>query len=128
MRGRPTKYNLQVIDKVNKYLADAIPENMDIPTVEGLALELDVNEDTLYEWAKLHPEFSDALKRLKILQKQHLTKIGIFGGKEINSNIVMLLLKVNHNMIETQRTELTGKDGGDLKGLVIVKDNEHKEG
>lgn len=117
--GRPTIYTPKAIDKINEYLQEATPENMEIPTVEGIALKLGINRDTLYEWAKVHPEFSDTLEKLKMLQKKYLINTGIFGGKEINQTIVALLLKVNHDMIETNRTELTGKDG---ESLVIVKD------
>jgi len=119
--GRPTKYTPEVIERLNEYLEFAIPENQEIPTVEGIALKLGVNKTTLYEWAKTHEEFSNALEELKMKQKESLTKIGIFGGKEINATIVQLLLKVNHDMIETNRTELTGKDG---ESLVIIKDGD----
>ena len=112
--GRPTKYNENRIKELDDYLARAIPENMDLPTVEGFALEIGVNKTTVYLWAKKHKLFSNALKRLEATQKQHLVRIGIFGGKEINSNIVSLMLKVNHKMIETERKELTGKDGDPL--------------
>lgn len=112
--GRPTKYKPEIIEEMNKYLAEAIPQNMKIPTVEGIALKLGINKDTLYDWAKKHKEFSVALEELKMRQKEALTEIGIFGGKEINAAIVALLLKVNHDMVEVNRTELTGKDGEKL--------------
>lgn len=109
--GRPTDYSPRILEQFEEYMKEAIPENMDLPTVEGLALKLDITKDTLYRWGKKYSEFSDALRKLKITQKQILTKIGIYGGKEINSNIVSLLLKVNHKMIETERKEITGKGG-----------------
>ena len=34
-----------------------------IPYIEQLAVELDIDGDTLWEWDKAHPEFSDAIKR-----------------------------------------------------------------
>lgn len=105
--GRPTDYSPGVIIILEQYLRDAVPENMSIPTVEGLALKLNVNKTTIYEWAKKHEEFSNALSRLKMEQKNHLVKIGIFGGKEINANIVALLLKVNHDMVEVSKTDIT---------------------
>jgi len=123
--GRPTKYTPEIIIELNKYLAEAIPENMKIPTVEGIALKLGINKDTLYEWAKVHPEFSDALEILKMKQKEALTEIGIFGGKEINSTIVSLLLKVNHDMIETERKELVGK-GGEEININIIEDKKNE--
>jgi O-glycosyl hydrolase len=108
--GRPTKYNPSMSGKIS----EAIPQNMKIPTVEGLCLKLGISKDTIYRWAKESKEFSDALEQVLVLQKEYLTEIGIFGGKEINSNIVMLFLKANHGMVETTRQELTGKDGQEL--------------
>jgi hypothetical protein len=119
--GRPTSYTPEVIDKINEYLESAIPVNMQIPTVEGLALKLGISRDTLYEWAKVHPGFSDTISKLKMLQKEALIQTGIFGGKDINATIIALLLKVNHDMIEINRTELTGKDG---EQLVVIKTND----
>ncbi len=109
--GRPTLYKPEVIDELNQYLLEAVPENQDIPTVEGIALRLGISRDTLYEWAKVHKKFSDTLDKLKMMQKQALIRTGIFGGKEINATIITLLLKVNHDMIETTRTELGGISG-----------------
>lgn len=103
--GRPTKFKPEIIAKANEYLQEAIPQNMKIPTVEGLALKLGVNRDTLYEWADKYPEFSDTLETLKMRQKEYLIEIGIFGGKEINATIVQLLLRVNHGMVETSKFE-----------------------
>jgi len=102
--GRPTKYTPDVIDKLNKYLQEAVPENMAIPTVEGIALKLGISKNTLYQWAKKNKEFQDALGKLKMMQKEALIKTGIFGGKEINQAIVGLLLKVNHNMQDKSTT------------------------
>jgi hypothetical protein len=113
--GRPTKYTPQVIIEINNYLQEAIPENMSIPTVEGIALKLGINKDTLYEWAKKNPKFSDALDKLKMMQKEALVKTGIFGGKEINSAIVKLLLQVNHKMYEQPQVLQQFNVGGSME-------------
>jgi len=105
--GRPTKYDPSMIDTIDDYLKGAIPENMKIPTIEGIAIRLGICRDTLYQWAKEYPEFSDTIEKTKTLQKEYLQEIGIFGGKEINATIVALLLKVNHDMIETTKTDIT---------------------
>lgn len=104
--GRPTKYTPQIIVEMNEYLTEAIPQNMKIPTIEGIALKLGISRETLYQWAKQHKEFSDTLEQLRMMQKESLTEIGIFGGKEINAAIVALLLKVNHGMQESPNTAI----------------------
>lgn len=124
--GRPTDYSLDVIKRLNQYLLEAVPENMKIPTVEGIALRLGISKNTLYEWAKRHPEFQDALEELKMKQKEALTEIGIFGGKEINATIVSLLLKVNHDMIETTKSDITS--GGEKISPLLVRFIDKKDG
>ena len=87
-KGRPSKYSQEMLKETEKYLEEAVPENMDLPMVEGLAIRLNVSKQALYRWAKKHKDFRNALRRLKMLQKLHLAKIGIYGGKEINATIV----------------------------------------
>lgn len=50
----------------------AVRKIVKVPTVEGLALALNVSRDTVYAWAhdKDKPEFSDTLERLQVVQKQ----------------------------------------------------------
>jgi hypothetical protein len=124
--GRPTKYDPKMVDQINEYLRGAIPENMKIPTIEGIALKLGISRETLYQWAKEYPEFSDTIEKTKTLQKEYLQEIGIFGGKEINATIVALLLKVNHDMVEKTATDITSR-GEKVEGLVIVKDGSQTE-
>ncbi len=121
--GRPTIYKPEIITEINKYLREAIPQNMKIPTVEGVALRLGINKETLYAWAKKYPEFSNTLKELKMRQKEALIETGIFGGKEINSAIIALLLRVNHKMVETTKTDITsgGKPLPILGGASVEK-------
>ena len=106
--GRPTLYNPIFIDKVKEYLGTTGKEQTSLPTVEGFAIYLDVSRDSLYEWAKKYPKFSDTLKIIEIRQKQQLIDDGIYGGKEVNSTIVKLLLQNNHGMKE--RTDQTTND------------------
>jgi len=107
--GRPSKYSPEMLKETEKYLEEAVPENMDLPMVEGLAIRLNVSKQALYRWAKKHKDFRNALRRLKMLQKLHLAKIGIYGGKEINATIVALMLRVNHKMVETTKQDITSK-------------------
>lgn len=98
--GRPTKYNPEFCNKVKDYLENATKENMHMPKIESFALFLGVNKDTLYEWAKEHKEFSDALRDIMTVQAERLIDDGIYGGKEVNATIIKLLLQNNHGMKE----------------------------
>lgn len=101
--GRPTKYNMRMIDKVYEYMATCSREATELPTMEGLAACLEVNADTLVEWAKIHPSFSAAIKALHEKQRNQLVNDGMYGGKEVNSTMAIFLLKANHGMIETNK-------------------------
>lgn len=106
--ARPTKYDPIFVDKLDDYLETTGREQTSLPTVEGFAIYLDITKETLYQWAKIYPEFSDALRRIKIKQAKQLIDDGIYGGKEVNSTIVKLLLQANHGMRE--RTDVTSDD------------------
>jgi hypothetical protein len=97
--GRPTKYIPEIIQpKIEEYLSSCSKEQTELPTAEGLALVLGVNTDTLYEWAKKHPEFSDYLKKLAEKQKNQLMNDGMYGGKEVNAGMAIFLLKAIHGL------------------------------
>lgn len=107
--GRPTKYTPKVNELLNDYLATTGREQTSLPTIEGFAIFLDVSRECLYEWAKKYEEFSYTLKELELRQKQQLINDGIYGGKEVNSTIVKLLLQNNHGMREKVDTTTDGK-------------------
>lgn len=106
--GRPTKYQDSFVDEVDKYIATTGHGTMHMPKIESLAIRLGVCKDTLYEWAKEHKEFSDALAKLMNYQGERLIDDGIYGGKEVNATIIKLLLQNNHGMKE--RVDNTSND------------------
>src|SRR3990167_7962808 len=106
--GRPTKYDPAMVDELDKYLETTGREQMSLPTIQWFSLWLDVNDETLTEWSKKYPDFSATLSRLKKLQAKQLIDDGIYGGKEVNSTIVKLLLQNNHGMKE--RSDMTTGD------------------
>ena len=108
--GRPTKYNPSFIQEVDKYLATKNKENTSLPTMQGFALWLGVDGDTLVEWSKKYKEFSAALKKLMLKQAEQLIDDGIYGGKEVNATIVKLLLQNNHGMKERQDVTTDDKE------------------
>ena len=101
--GRPTKYaGDQTCQQVGQY----IKENQDsynerklevkLPTLEGFAAHIEVHKDTLYEWVKKYPEFSDSLSLVLAEQKTRLINMGLSG--DYNPTIAKLVLAANHGM------------------------------
>lgn len=106
--GRPTEYDPTFVEELEQYLAGTGREHTILPTIEGFALHLDVSKKSLYNWAEQHPEFLHALDKLMGKQAEQLINDGIYGGKEVNSTIVKLLLQNNHGMRE--RTDVTSDE------------------
>lgn len=107
MLGRPTKYDPAFVEEVDKYLETTGKKQMHLPKIESFANWLHVHKDTLYEWAKIYPDFSDALNTIMQKQAEQLIDDGIYGGKEVNATIVKLLLQNNHGMREKIDTDIT---------------------
>lgn len=90
--GRPSKYDDSFIQEVDKYLAEKGGTSGSLPTKQGFALRIGVDDDTLDNWANakdeegklIHPEFFGALKKLMQSQAIQLIDDGIYGGKEVN--------------------------------------------
>jgi DNA-packaging protein gp3 len=90
--------------------------NVKVPSIEGLAVFLDVSRETIYDWDKKYPEFSDILRKLQAKQTEMLIDGGLSG--RYNPTIAKLLLS-KQGYVEKQ--EITGKDGADLNRPVEIK-------
>lgn len=98
--GRPTKFSPAIYPKIEEYITQCGREQTELPTIEGLALYLDLTKETLYQWGEKYPDFSDAIKKVLMKQKKQLMNDGMYGGKEVNASMAIFLLKVNHGMNE----------------------------
>lgn len=96
-RGRPTKYRPIFCDMIVSYFEDANPvvaivddpggkggsqtklETLRVPTMNGFAARIGINQDTLYEWASKHTAFSEALARAQALQMAMIEELGLAG-------------------------------------------------
>lgn len=121
MAGRPTDYNEEIIPKTRAYL-ECLPEGEVIPSIAGLSTFLGVSRDTLYEWMKVHPEFSYISK--EVLSSQEKTLINKGLKNEFNSTIVKLMLG-KHGYSDKaeveQKTDITS-GGAKITGMLIQKD------
>lgn len=109
MKGRISKYLPQFIEQVDIYLKSTGRQMKRLPTIESFALFVGVHKDTLYEWKKKYPEFSDAMSRILLMQEVQLIDDGIYGGKEVNVTIIKLMLQNNHGMKERKDTTTNNK-------------------
>jgi hypothetical protein len=74
--------------------------------VEDFADFIGVHKDSLYEWARVYPEFSVALSKISDAQKKILIKRSLSG--DYNPLIAKLILSANHGMKE--KTDVTSND------------------
>jgi len=97
--GRPSKYSEEIPNTTSKYIYDCLASER-FPTVEGLAINLDVGTRTLYDWEKVHEEFSQTMEKLRDAQKQLLITNALTG--KFNTRFSIFLLKAAHGMTEKE--------------------------
>lgn len=89
--GRPTKYRPEYCQQLLDYFTlDPYKQLVDednnptglppkFPTIERFSESIGVVKNTVYDWAKKHTDFSDALKRARDKQKAFLTEAAMAG-------------------------------------------------
>ena len=105
--GRPSKYNEALQAQAEDYLY-TWSDTDTVPSRVGLCCRLGIHKQTSYEWAEIHPAFSDTLKAVESLQEHVALNNGING--KFNSTIVKLVL-ANHGYSDKQAVEHTSPDG-----------------
>lgn len=120
--GRPTDYSPEMVTKAQEYIDSCqdtdvetdtriVKVKVNIPTKGGLAVHLGVSRETLYQWAKIYPEFSDIMERLGSEQEARLINNGLSG--DYNPTIAKVLL-TKHGYIDKQEIEAKGHITGGL--------------
>ena len=102
--GRPTEYTEDIVTRSKEYLAlcedheiekgnpdrPIFKTKVKLPTIEGLAVYLKINKTTIYEWEKIHEEFSNVIDELRQEQADRLVNNGLSG--DYNPTIAKVLL------------------------------------
>ena len=83
--GRPTKYHV-------KYCQDLIEKLSAGMSVTRFAASINVSKDTVYEWVKVHPDFSDAFKlaRTKCEATWEVKFLDYMVDSKVNSPLIKL--------------------------------------
>jgi hypothetical protein len=134
MAGAPTNYSEDMLQKAQEYVASCVDMQSEVdtkklkvklPTKGGLAYHLGVHRDTLYEWAKIHPAFSDIMEQLGAKQEEALINNGLSG--DYNPTIAKVLL-TKHGYREGVEQDITsgGKELQAITGMVIQKEDANK--
>ena len=146
--GRPIEYTDDIVEKAKQYLDECVDEIEEyhktrgeksdsydrlvrgkLPTIEGLAVYLDIARDTIYEWEKSkdengkkkYPAFSDILSKLREKQADALINNGLSGDY---NPVISKLLLAKHGYVDKQ--EITGADGKDLIPDKVSQDKAEK--
>ncbi|MGH8647019.1 MAG: terminase small subunit [Gammaproteobacteria bacterium] len=123
--GRPTKFEGEkTCERVREYLASCsdfteviagkVVRHVRLPKLEGVAIYLGVSRDTVHEWRKTHPAFSDAIEELLLKQACALIDNGLAGHY---SPVIAKILLSKFGYRES--VEYTGADGGALRVDIV---------
>lgn len=126
--GRPTLYNEEMLAKASKYLSTCVDSydaetetwNVELPSIEGLSIYLDVNRSSVYEWKAKYSEFSNILDRILAEQAKRLLGKGL--GGQYNANIAKLALGKHgyHDKVDSDVTTAGEKLNTDLTPAMIA--------
>jgi hypothetical protein len=74
-----------------------------------LALELGIHRDTVNDWEKKYPEFSDIVRTLMTHQGRKLMNGSLNGT--FRERTATLALSSNHGLVAKTETDITSSDG-----------------
>jgi len=107
--ARPSKYNDKILEKAEDYIKNYIKYGDEIPMIDGLALELGIHRDTVNDWEKKYPEFSDIVRTLMTHQGRKLMNGSLNGS--FRERTATLALSSNHGLVAKTETDITSSDG-----------------
>lgn len=114
--GAPTTYKPEHCQALIDFMSKGY-------SFEAFAGSIDTHKDTLYQWCKVHPEFSDA-KRLAFAKCQIFwEEIGLRGmwtedgGPKLNTGNYIFQMKNRFKW--TDRVEVSGTEDSEIKPIVL---------
>lgn len=110
--GRPTSYKPEYCDQVIEWGALG-------KSLVWMAASFGVSRDTVHEWSKVHPEFSDALTRARALSQQWWEDAGqsALGMPGFSAALWAknISCRFREDWTDNSKTEITGANGGPVQ-------------
>lgn len=115
--GRPTLYDPDYCDALVAFMARGY-------SMTAFAGDIGVCRDTITEWAKVHPEFSSAVKRGQAARTKCLEETLIKGetGPKVTAHIFALKNAAPEEWKDKVQQEHSGPDGGAIPVEWVIVD------
>lgn len=114
--GRPTVYDPDNCEKVVEWGKAG-------KSLTWMAAELDVSRETIYEWQRVYPAFSDAIARAKAKAQAFWEDMGQDGVKTpmFNGSVwtKSMAARFPDDWRENKGVELTGAGGGPVQVMTL---------
>jgi hypothetical protein len=114
--GAPTKYKPAIGNEIINLMAEGL-------SITASAAALGFHRDTIYEWEKVHPDFSDSIKVARGKRTLFLERrlLGAVDGPIVTSSIFALKNACPDEWLEKQSVEHTGSGGGPLQFMTVYE-------
>ena len=116
--ARPTDYRPEYCDQVIAWGEEG-------KSVTWMAAKLDVSRECVYEWSRVHPEFSDALTRARAKAQAVWEDMGQNGitSPMFNGSVwaKSMAARFPEDWRENKGVELTGAGGGPVQTAMTIE-------
>lgn len=116
--GRPTEYKPEYCEQVIAWGAQG-------KSITWMAGMLDISRECIYEWMRVHPEFSDAIARAKAKSQVWWEDTGqqAMFSKEFNAGVwtKSMAARFPEDWREKSETAITGAGGGPVQQTLTVE-------
>jgi hypothetical protein len=112
--GQPTKYRPEYCQELVEFMAKGY-------SIEAFAGHIRVTADTVYEWCRVHKEFSEAKKEGTVRCREFYEKIGLAGatGQLKNFNVTAWIFNMKNRFGWRDKHEIEHQ--GNIQPIVIER-------
>lgn len=130
--GRPSNYKPEFCEQIIKFCTKDLTEintegkvvATQLPTLKMFAISVGVTGETLIEWAKEKPQFSESYSKAKELCENHLIQNALQG--RYKENFAKFVAMNYSNMKDKSETDITSK-GQSISMPTITVDSKDLE-